>query len=98
MANDVEEQDPVELSMALPKELHFYFNGLAVTIGAADVTIVLREHRKPLAVLHASHITAKTLVKLLSGVIETYEKNVGQEILTVQDVAERLERLERSQG
>lgn len=59
-----------------------YFNGFTVSVGAPDAIIVLTQNEKPVLILNASHIIAKTLAEKLGGVISGFEDKVEQRVLT----------------
>lgn len=83
-------EQKIQSGLDLPDEKKFYFNGLTASISIPDVIIVLQHNDKPVAFLNASHSTAKTLVTLLQGLLEDFEKNSEQAILTFGDYQERL--------
>lgn len=65
---------------------HIYANGLTVSIGVADVAVVLRYGEQAVAVINLSHIVAKTMAQVLGNVIATFEEQTGTTVLTTQEV------------
>ena len=72
-------------SASLP---HFYFNGMIVAQGSADVTLILQLNNRPVAALNCSFTTAKTLAIALGNGIKHLEEIAGREIMTVDDIVQ----------
>ena len=90
MAEDISFEQKIQSGLDLPDEKKIYFNGLTVSISIPDVVIVLQQNDKPVALLNASHSTAKTMVALLQGVLESFERNSEHPILMFGEYQERL--------
>lgn len=70
----------------LPPEDRIYFNGYQIAIAHSDITIVLMLNGRPIKMINASHVTAKTLLVGLDSVLKEFEKRSGQTILTIDEV------------
>lgn len=76
----------IQAGLTLSEEKQIYFNGFSVTVSQPDVLIVLQRNNEPVVVLNTSHKTAKTMVELLSRILESFENNTEQSILSFQDM------------
>jgi hypothetical protein len=72
--------------LELPPEDRIYFNGYQIAIAPTDIVVVLMLNGKPIKMLNASHVTAKTLLVGLDSVLKEFEKRSGQPILTIDEV------------
>ena len=66
---------------------HFYFNGMILAQGTADMTLILQLNNQPVAALNCSFTIAKTLAKGLDKAVNNLETVAGREIMTVDDIA-----------
>ena len=90
---------PVEISQTqaieelnLPPEDRIYFNGYQIAIAPSDLVIVLMLNGKPIKMLNASHVTAKTLLVGLDTVLKEFEKRSGEPIKTIDEVQASISR------
>ncbi len=65
-----------------------YFNGFGSALGTGDVTIVLHQNTKPVAVINTTYTVAKTLSSRLNQLIQSLEKSAKTTILTTDDIKE----------
>lgn len=76
---------------ANPNVPKLYINGFNVTLGAADVTILLKHNDQPMAVVSTSYPLAKTLVVKLAALIASFEDATEMPVLTTDEVRVKLE-------
>lgn len=79
-------QDQLQAGFDLPAEKKFYFNGFAFTITPPDCTFVLTNNNQPVVLLNASHTITKSLAMALLSIINEFEKNNNQKILTLDEI------------
>lgn len=77
---------------------HYYFNGMIMAQGAADVTIILQLNQQPVTALNCSFTIAKTLSQILSGGISKLEKATGREIMAVDDIVRSFAQMKDADG
>ncbi len=70
-------------SSEVPK---LYANGFSSALGMGDVTILLQQGPKTVAVLNLSYTVAKTLSIKLGGLIKSLEDGTGNTIMTTDQV------------
>ena len=68
-----------------------YFNGFNISLGNADVTMVLNLQNNPIMILSMSHNLAKTLVEKMGGVVSILEDKIDQRVLTTDQIAELMQ-------
>ncbi len=68
-----------------------YFNEFGVGMSKNDVLILLGRNGKKEAILNASHITAKSLAKVLNEAISEFEIKTKQNILISDEIEELME-------
>ena len=68
-----------------------YFNGFNISIGNADVTMILKLQNNPVMILSMSHNLAKTLVEKMGGVVSILEDKIDQRVLTTDQIAELMQ-------
>jgi hypothetical protein len=69
-----------------------YANGFAIATSASDLTVALLLNGSPAGLLSLSYISAKSLIGELQTAVGAFEKAIGQEIQTINQVAEALEK------
>jgi len=81
-----------ELSKALgdPEIQKIYANGFTNAMGIGDITILLKNSGKPIAVLNLSYTVAKTLAIKLGGLISQLEDSTHNTIMTTDDIKKSL--------
>jgi hypothetical protein len=80
-------QDGMEVS----SDKFLYFNSFVVSVTPHDVLIVLQHNNQPISVLNTSHVIAKTLVKKLESLLETFEEASDSRIPTLDEIQEKIE-------
>jgi hypothetical protein len=86
-ASSTEGQVQSRVTNALDADIpKLYANTFAIVMGTADVTIVLEQNGRPIALLNLSFTSSKTLASKLGGVISKLEENSGREIMTTDDI------------
>ena len=75
-----------------------YVNGFALSLSNADISMLMMLDGQPIAKMNMSFTTAKTVVKLLTGLIENLEKVTERKIMTTDEVGQGLEKLSRLEG
>jgi hypothetical protein len=80
----------LQKGLSLPSDKKIYFNGFALNITPADIAISLENGGETVALIVASHSTAKSLVEILGAVIKTFEKDTGQRIRTLKQLEEKV--------
>jgi hypothetical protein len=83
-------QTQLQAGFELPPDKRFYFNGYAVAWSPTDITIILLLNNQPIATLQTSPTIAKTLTKVMEGLIQDYENRTGQKVLTLDEVTSAL--------
>jgi hypothetical protein len=68
----------------------FYINGFVNGVGFGDAYIVLQTNGKTTAVINMSLATLKTLAQSLTSILGEVEEQLGQEVLTLQQIRERI--------
>ena len=68
-----------------------YANGFNLAIGAADVVVTLLLNNRIVSELHLSYTLAKTLAKSIGDGVEQLEKLTGHDIMTTNEVAEKIQ-------
>src|SRR5262249_32122749 len=63
-----------------------YANGFALGLTNADVSIVLQQFGRPLAVLSLSYTLAKTLSEKLATLVAEWETRTGQRLVTTDQI------------
>jgi pyruvate/oxaloacetate carboxyltransferase len=91
-------QSPEQQQQMIQAWLHspvtrLYANGLAVASTASDLAIIFTMNGAPSSILNLSYGTAKSLVEELSKVLADLEKATGQEIKTINQVTEALNKV-----
>ena len=69
---------------------NIYFNGFVNALGIGDVVTVLQRNGKAVATVNMSYTVAKTLAIKLNGLIQSLEHDAKTEIMTTDDVTEKL--------
>ncbi len=64
-----------------------YINGFVSGLGATDVYLVCQTNGQTTLVINMSLSMAKTLAQSLTGLIEQFEKQTGQPVLTMQQAS-----------
>lgn len=87
-----------ELNKAIknPEIPKVYANGFMTAIGIGDITILLKNSGKPIAVLNLSYTVAKTLSIKLGGLISQLESSTGNTIMTTDDIKKSLSKGENN--
>lgn len=67
-----------------------YFNGFAIGIGNADITLRLHNDEDHISELKLSFQTAKSLAMGLVGALKELEGKLGSDVLTSFEVAQKL--------
>ncbi|MBC6441367.1 MAG: hypothetical protein GDA49_13385 [Rhodospirillales bacterium] len=68
----------------------FYFNGIEIGSSLSDISVLLMTDGQPLAKLHMSFTTAKTMAENLGAGMAEFEKVTGHSIMTMGEVETRL--------
>lgn len=91
----MDENDRPEVQEAIRGEdtdVHMiYTNGFSLGLGNADVHLVMSRNGKPCAVVNMSYTLAKTLQERLGNLIDHFESQAEQLILTTDKVDECFE-------
>lgn len=92
METSVEEiKSKVDAAMeSLPIDRKFYFNGFSLAISPTDISILIQQNNQVVALITTSHAMAKTLMINLTNAINDLEKNIGTQILTLEEVVNRI--------
>src|SRR5215212_3127403 len=69
---------------------NFYINGFINGVGFGDSYLILQNNGKTTAIMTMSLATLKTLTESLTTMVSEVEKQLDQEILTIQQIRERL--------
>jgi pyruvate/oxaloacetate carboxyltransferase len=95
--------DPVRQSLEQQQQMiqawlhapvpRFYANGIAVASTASDIAIVFTMNGAPSSILNLSFGTAKSLTEELTRTLADLEKATGQEIKTINQVSEDLNKV-----
>ena len=70
---------------------HVYFNEFQSLSGKTDASCILGVNDRPVAVLHMSVAVAKSLALELLGLVNWYEKNTAQSVLTLADITQLID-------
>lgn len=71
-----------------------YFNGVQIGLTNSDVSLIMMCNGQPKMVANISFTTAKTLHNVLSQMIGALEGATGREIMTMDDIAKGLEKIQ----
>lgn len=63
-----------------------YFNGFTISLGNADVVIILKRNERPIATLNASYTIAKTLAEKLGNLVAGFETTIDTTVLTTDNI------------
>ncbi len=85
MANHVQELHQVAQE-AFEKAPSIYVNGFVSGLGATDAYIVFQTNGQTSLVMNMSLSMAKTLGQSLQTLVEQFEKQTGQTVLTMQQL------------
>lgn len=85
MANNVQELQQVAQE-AFEKAPSLYVNGFVSGLGATDAYIVFQTNGQTSLVMNMSLSMAKTLGQSLQSLVEQFEKQSGQTVLTMQQL------------
>jgi hypothetical protein len=91
MAEKTDFTKTIQGGLSLPPERKIYFNGFAISITPSDVMIVLQNNQEPVAVLNTSHSIAKTLITKLGSLINSYTKDSGIQVYTLDEIQKKLQ-------
>ena len=83
-------EDPVAQALANPAVPRIYTNSFAGGVSTADMFVVLLSTGVPVAVLQMSYTVAKTMAQELTRMVNELEKSMGQPILTIPEIQEKL--------
>lgn len=78
------------LNSPIPK---FYANSFGLAQSSSDLSLVLLLNNQPVGTINMSYITAKSLVHDLNGLINSIEKAAKQEIQTIGQMTEHLQKV-----
>lgn len=81
---------PVAFPVFQGPENFVYFNGFALSIGPADVTINLVRGQRQEAVICASHSTIKTLIEILGRSLKDFEEKTGATVKNLDEIDKAL--------
>jgi len=76
-----------------PELPRYYANGFTTALGNSDVSLILQQHGRPVAIVHLSFVLAKTLAQKLGQAIVELETDIEISIPTT-DLVEK-KRLEK---
>ena len=82
--SQLDEQIKQALSNDTIPEIHF--NGFINALGQGDTLLILTRHGQPVARLTASYIVTKTLAKKLAEMIVSLEQEMGNVIMTTDEI------------
>ena len=85
MADNVQELQMVAQE-AFEKAPSLYVNGFVSGLGATDAYIVFQTNGQTALVMNMSLPMAKTLGQSLQNLVDQYEKQTGQTVLTMQQL------------
>jgi hypothetical protein len=71
----------------------YYFNGFQIGLSNSDISMLLLNSGKPIAQLHMSYTTAKSLSVMLTDVITKLEEATNHELMTTEYIEQRLSKL-----
>lgn len=74
---------------AFEKGPTYYANGFVNGLGMADAYIVLQTNDQSVAVVNMSLSMAKTMAKNVLSMIETFENQTGQKVMTLDELQKR---------
>jgi hypothetical protein len=87
----VSQSDGIDISdiLADPDVPKLYMNGFVVGKSLSDMFIIAQTASKPLAMIQMSFTTAKTLAEDLSNLIQEFENQTGQKLLSMRDIQQK---------
>ncbi len=92
MNSEKDDQKPTITEIIKSGELNsIYFNEFGIGVSKHDIFILLRRNGKEEAILNASHITAKSLVKSLSEALKKFEDKTNQTIPNSDEIEKLME-------
>ena len=68
-----------------------YTNGFAIAQSTSDISVIMLVNGAPNAIVSMSFISAKTLILELGKALSALETGLGQPILTMEEVAAKLQ-------
>ena len=71
-----------------------YANGFVTGVGYSDAYLIVQTNGKPVAAINMSFSTLKTLALYITSIVDTVEKQLGQELLTNQQIWDRVNKQE----
>ncbi len=69
---------------------NFYVNGFVNGVGFGDAYLILQTNGKTTSVVNMSFATLKTLAENLTAMVSGVEKQLEQEVLTIQQIRDRI--------
>ncbi|MFH1114471.1 MAG: hypothetical protein V1792_11165 [Pseudomonadota bacterium] len=87
-AESVQQIDLIDL-LKDPNVAKLYINGLTVGLSLSDVFMVVNSGPMPVAVVQMSFTTAKTMMQTLSQLINDFEKQTEQPLLTMHEINQK---------
>lgn len=91
MATTENPEERIQEALASEVIPHLYANGFSNTMSNADVALVFEHNQKPIATINMSYTLTKSLASKLSRLITILEQGTEHEMLTTDDVAEKMQ-------
>jgi hypothetical protein len=90
-APDVNAQLHAMLRAPMPR---LYANGFGIAQSASDISVIVLHNNAPTGMVSMSYISAKSLLEDLAKALQEIEKALEQTIPTINEVGERMEKLQ----